>query len=217
MPNIKSERGKDDNLCQPQESAMRIHSFLQKQKLPVGIYHGGLNQMEREKAIYMFANDTFQILVTTDLGSRGLDIDNIKHIIHYHIPLQKETYTHRNGRSARIDKTGSIYVITGPEEKIPEFVKFDEEFPLDKEAECPYRKTMETLYFSGGKKEKISKKDILGFIVSKTGIDAKLVGKINVADHYSLVAVPFNQVHSILQKLAGQKIKNQKLKIAITK
>ncbi len=199
------------------ESAMRIHSFLQKQKLPVGIYHGGLNQMEREKAIYMFANDTFQILVTTDLGSRGLDIDNIKHIIHYHIPLQKETYTHRNGRSARIDKTGSIYVITGPEEKIPEFVKFDEEFPLDKEAECPYRKTMETLYFSGGKKEKISKKDILGFIVSKTGIDAKLVGKINVADHYSLVAVPFNQVHSILQKLAGQKIKNQKLKIAITK
>ena len=199
------------------ESAMRIHSFLQKHKLPVGMYHGGLNQMEREKAIYMFANDTFQILVTTDLGSRGLDIDNIKHIIHYHIPLQKETYTHRNGRSARIDKTGSIYVITGPEEKIPEFVKFDEEFPLDKEAECPYRKTMKTLYFSGGKKEKISKKDILGFIVSKTGIDAKFVGKINVADHYSLVAVPFNQVHSILQKLAGQKIKNQKLKIAITK
>ena len=108
------------------ESVERIFNYLKEKGFPAGIYHGGLEQIEREKAVALFNNGTISILVTTDLGSRGLDIADVKHIIHYHIPVSAETYTHRNGRTARVSATGSVYVITGPEEKMPEFIKFDE-------------------------------------------------------------------------------------------
>ena len=211
------EKGKVIVFVNHRDAALRILDFLKKHKMPVGIYHGGLEQMDREKAITMLNNGTFSILVTTDLGSRGLDIEGIKHIIHYHLPNKVETYTHRNGRTARIDNNGAVYVITGPEEKLPEFVKCDDVFELDPNATMSITKDTETLYFSAGKKEKISRKDILGFLISKAGIDAKMVGKIDIADHYSLVAVPSKSVKDILNKICKEKIKNQKVKIAIAR
>lgn len=199
------------------ESAQRVFDFLYGQKLPVGLYHGGMDQIEREKAVLMLNNSTFKILVTTDLGSRGLDIQNVSHIIHYHLPLSEETYTHRNGRTARINETGCIYVITGPEEKIPDFVEFDDTMYLDAERKPSVRKERETLFFSAGKKEKLSKGDILGFLSAKGGIEGKEIGRIDLADHYALAAVPAAKVHAILKSIEKEKIKNKKVRISIAK
>lgn len=195
----------------------RIFTFLKSKKYPVGIYHGGLEQIDREKAIAMFTNGTFKILITTDLGSRGLDINDIKHIIHYHLPISKEVYTHRNGRTARIDKTGSVFVITGPTERIPEFIHFDKDYLLNIGIERQFVKDTESLFFSAGRKEKISKADILGFLAVKCRLNASEVGKIFVSDHYSLVAVPAYKCNEILSIANSEKIKNKKIKLSIAR
>ena len=211
------EPGKTIIFANHRESAMRIYEYLKKLHLPVGLYHGGLDQIDREKAVQMLNNGTFSIMVTTDLGSRGLDITGVKHIVHYHLPQTQETYTHRNGRTARIDNTGSVYVITGPDEKIPDFISFDDSLALDSDAECRIRKEYETIFFSAGKKKKISKGDILGFILTKSGIEPSAVGRIDVADHYALVAVDARVAKSVLAAIAREKIKNQKVKISIAR
>ncbi len=211
------EPGKTIIFANHRESAMRIYEYLKKLHLPVGLYHGGLDQIDREKAVQMLNNGTFSIMVTTDLGSRGLDITGVKHIVHYHLPQTQETYTHRNGRTARIDNTGSVYVITGPDEKIPDFISFDDSLALDSDAGCRIRKEYETIFFSAGKKEKISKGDILGFILTKSGIEPSAVGRIDVADHYALVAVDARVAKSVLAAIAREKIKNQKVKISIAR
>lgn len=199
------------------ESAERIFDFLRNNRQPAGIYHGGLDQIEREKAISMFNNGTFMILVTTDLGSRGLDIQEVKHIIHYHLPLSEETYTHRNGRTARVDANGSIYVITGPEERLPEYIQFDEELQIKKESTGKIRSFFETLFFSAGKKEKISRGDILGFLTAKGELEGAEIGKIDIADHYALVAVPRDKAKTVLAKISKEKIKNKRVKISIAR
>lgn len=199
------------------ESVERIFNYLKEKGFPAGIYHGGLEQIEREKAVALFNNGTISILVTTDLGSRGLDIADVKHIIHYHIPVSAETYTHRNGRTARVSATGSVYVITGPEEKMPEFIKFDETITLDKVHNIEIKKEYETLFFSAGKKEKLSKGDILGFLIAKGNLNAQEIGKIDVADHYALAAIPANKASDILKMIRREKIKNKRVKISMVR
>ncbi len=199
------------------EAVERIFSFLKKEKKPVGLYHGGLDQIDREKAISLLNNGTFKILVSTDLGSRGLDIKDVSHIIHYHLPKTEDAYIHRNGRTARINSKGSIYIITSPEEKLPSFIEFDDKFPLSVNATSKFEYDTETLFFSEGKKEKISKGDILGFLIAKGNLEASDIGRIEVADHYAMVAIPSKYASSILNRISGHKIKNRKVKISLVR
>ncbi|MDE6685117.1 MAG: DEAD/DEAH box helicase, partial [Duncaniella sp.] len=101
------------------ESVERIYNALKKEDLPVGIYHGGLDQNDRENALVQLANGSTPILVSTDLGARGLDIPELSAVIHYHMPVSPESWTHRNGRTARQEAKGDIYVITTEGEDIP--------------------------------------------------------------------------------------------------
>lgn len=197
------------------ESVERIYKFLKSQKLPVGIYHGGLDQHDREISLAMFSNGTYKILVTTDLGSRGLDIAEVHNIIHYHIPPSAETYTHRNGRTARIDSSGEIYVITSVKEKLPDYMNFDDTKETNTPSANSFKGDTSTLYFSAGKKEKISKGDILGFLINQGGSEPSEIGKIDIKDHYSIVAVPVFRAEEILKRIETQKIKNQKVRISI--
>ncbi len=200
------------------EAVGRIYTYLQKHSISSGIYHGALEQIDREKAIAMFNNGSFQVLVATDLGARGLDIDNVQHIIHYHLPLSPESYTHRNGRTARVDAQGNAYVIQGPEEQLPNFVKSNEIYDLEeKKLNSSINSPMATLYFKGGKKEKISRGDIVGFIAGHGGIDAKEIGQIYLSDHYALVAVPASKAQSVLNNIQQHKIKGKKVRISLAK
>lgn len=196
------------------ESATRVYDFLRQSRLPVGVYHGGLEQIDREKAIDLLNNGTTPILVSTDLASRGLDIDQVQAVVHYHMPPSLESWTHRNGRTARMGADGTIYVITAEGENIPEYIDFDREYvPTGEKNENSIKSDVSTLHFNAGKKEKISRGDVVGFVINKGGLEPSQVGKIVVKDHCVLVAVPRTKADDVLQALTAQKIKNKRVRI----
>ena len=198
------------------ESVERIYQTLHKQRFSVGIYHGALDQQQRETAVAMLNNGSINILVSTDLASRGLDIDTVAHIVHYHLPINEQTYVHRNGRTARVDASGNAYVITVADEPLPEWIAVDEPFRLNPSGK-PAKATMATLYFQAGKKEKLSRGDIMGFIANNGGVEPSAIGRIDVRDHYALAAVPRKQAQQVLALLQQAKIKGKKVRISLLK
>lgn len=196
------------------ESVERIHQALSKWGFSVGIYLGALEQQQRETAVAMLNNGSINILVSTDLASRGLDIDTVEHIVHYHLPINEQTYIHRNGRTARVDADGNAYVITSAGEALPEWITIDEPFALHPSGK-PAKSPMATLYFQAGKKEKLSRGDIMGFIANNGGIAPADIGRIDVRDHYALAAVPRRQAQQVLSLLQQAKIKGKKVRISL--
>lgn len=196
------------------ESAVRVAEFLRKSGVDVALYHGALDQRERETAVALFNNGSCPVIVATDLAARGLDIEKVSSIIHYHQPLTPESYTHRNGRTARVDREGDIYVLVGPGEEVKEYVSFDDNFGLDPGKKSCLRSGLVTLHVSGGKREKVSRGDILGFFVKEGGIDAGSIGRIDVYDHYALVVVREASVKPLLEAVGGKKLKGVKRKVS---
>lgn len=196
------------------ESAERIHQHLRQQGIYAGLYHGAMEQHERECAVAMLNNGSIKVLVATDLAARGLDIDKVEHIIHYHLPVNEQAYIHRNGRTARVDATGNAYLITADGTPLPDYVADCKRFALKNSGQV-LEPMMATLYFQAGKKEKLSRGDILGFIANNGGIEAREVGQIDVRDHYSLAAVPREAAKAVLKRLQPQKIKGRKVRISL--
>lgn len=197
------------------ESAQRVYEALRAEGFPVGLYHGGLEQRDRENALEMFNNGTTPILVSTDLASRGLDIADVASVIHYHLPLSPEAWTHRNGRTARQGAEGAVYVLVHEEETTPDFVVTDRDYQPGRPSDDPIRSDLATLYFNVGKKEKISRGDIVGYLVQKGGLEASEIGRIALRDHSALVAVPAARVPALLRALAPHKIKNVRAKVSL--
>lgn len=197
------------------ESVERIHAALLKAGLPAGLYHGGLEQHDRENAVELLNNGTTPILVSTDLGSRGLDIAELSAVVHYHLPPSAEAWTHRNGRTARQDAEGEVYVITTDDESIPEYIEWDRDYVPQGKSERPITSSVATLYFNVGKKEKISRGDIVGFLIAKGGLEAGQIGRIALRDHSALVAVPRSEGRRLVKALAPEKIKNTRAKISL--
>lgn len=199
------------------ESAERVYNYLREKGLPAGLYHGGLEQYQRQQAVDLLNNGTTPILVSTDLGARGLDIDDVDYVIHYHTPLSPESWTHRNGRTARMGNSGTSYVILSDEENIPDYVRYDREYFPKGENPDGIRSEVATLYINAGKKEKISRGDVAGYLMKGTDLGKDEVGKIVVADHYAIAAVPRAKAGKILALLADKKIKNTRVKISLLK
>lgn len=201
------------------ESAERVYDFLTRSDVDCALYHGALEQRDREKALAKFNNGSAPVLVATDLASRGLDIADVSRVIHYHQPLTPEAYTHRNGRTARVDREGDVYLLIGPDEELKPFVKPDDTFVPQAAAsrDTGIRSALATLYISAGRKEKLSRGDIAGFLIKEGGLEAAQVGKINVYDHYALVAVPRKGVQKLVEKLSALKIKGKKRLITLAR
>lgn len=197
------------------ESVERIYDALKKQGLPVGIYHGGLDQNDRENAIVQLANGSTPILVSTDLGARGLDIPELSAVIHYHMPVSPEAWTHRNGRTARQEAKGDIYVITAEGEDIPYYITTDRDYAPTGHSADPIRSETATLYFNVGKKEKISKGDIVGFLIAKGGLTSDEIGVITLRDHSALVGIPRAKGKTLVDLLGRERIKNTRAKISL--
>ena len=196
------------------ESVERIHQFLVQSRIDAALYHGAMEQQERECTVAMLNNGSVNLLVATDLAARGLDIDTVEHIVHYHLPVSEQAYIHRNGRTARVDATGNAYVITAPDELLPDWVAIDEPFTMHP-ASSVAAPTMATLYFQAGKKEKLSRGDIMGFIANNGGIEAREIGRIDVRDHYAIAAVPRRRSKEVLKRLQAVKIKGRKVRISL--
>ena len=193
------------------ESVERTNAFLVEQGFVTSLFHGGLEQDAREGALYRFANGSANVLVCTDLASRGLDIDDVQHIVHYHLPETADAYTHRIGRTARWDKLGNGYFILSEGERIPEYVDSEvQPFALPSANGKAQMPRMATLYIGKGKKDKISKGDILGFLCKKGHLNNDDIGRIDVKERYAYVAVSRNKVKRLLADVAGEKIKGVK-------
>ncbi len=204
--------------CNFREATEKIVEFLTENEYPAVFYHGGMEQDDRERALLKFRNGSEHTLVCTDLGSRGLDIPEIKHVVHFQYPHSEEAFTHRNGRTARIQKQGNIYLMVNTGEPVPDYIELpSDEFVIIDKTIAPIESDWITLYFSGGKKNKINKVDLVGFLLQKSGIAKEEIGLISVLDFSSFVAVKRVRVSMILKRIQGEKIKGQKLKIMIAR
>ena len=190
------------------DSVERTALFLKEKGFTVSWFHGGLEQHEREAALYRFSNGSAPILVSTDLASRGLDIPDVDNIIHYHLPETEENYVHRVGRTARWDKEGKTFFVLGPGEHLREYAgKCQDEYQIPERLPSPSQPRMGTIYIGKGKKDKISKMDIVGFLCKKGGLNASEIGKIDVKDRFSYVAVSRRKIKELLRLTKGEKIK----------
>ena len=194
------------------ESVERVGNFLDGQGVTADIFHGGMEQRDRERALYRFMNSSANVLVSTDLASRGLDITAVDNIIHYHLPSSEEACTHRNGRTARWDMQGSAYFILGPEEHLPDYIPSEEvePYPLPAKVPAPASPLWVTLYIGKGKKDKISRGDIVGFLTKQGDLESSQIGRIDVLPHWSYVAVERAISRDLLSRIKGLKIKGQK-------
>lgn len=203
--------------CNHRDAVSRISEQLARYKVQHGFYHGGLDQIEREKTLIKLRNGSIRILITTDLAARGLDIPEIEAIIHYQFPATEDVMIHRNGRTARMHAGGTAYFLLGPEEHLPPFLTLQPEAEaLPKKLELPKPSPWKTLYISAGKKDKINKMDIVGMLLQKGNLKKEELGKIEVLDHSAYVAVNAHKITQTLQLIQNQKIKNKKVKVEIS-
>ena len=204
--------------CNHRESVERTSNWLKEKDILNVFYHGALEQQERDAALCKFRNGTVNVLVTTDLASRGLDIANIRYIIHYHLPGSEDIFTHRNGRTARMDASGTAILILSPEEKLPEYITTAvEKIELPAAITLPEKPQWSTLFLAAGKKDKVNKMDIVGFLSKKGQLKKEDIGLIEVKDFFSFVAVKKIKIGETLRLIKEQKIKNKKVKITVAK
>lgn len=197
--------------CNHRESVDRVYSLLKERKLFSERFHGGMEQPDRERALYKFRNGSCHVLISTDLAARGLDITEVKHVVHYHLPVNEEAFTHRNGRTARWDALGTSYVLLHAEEQLPLYIPESiNPFVLPDNPPLPSKSIWSTIYIGKGKKDKMSKMDIAGFLYKKGGLNRDDVGSIDVKEHYSFVAVRKTKVNQLLTLIRGEKIKGMK-------
>ena len=177
-----------------------------------------MEQRDREVALAKFRNGSISFLVTTDLAARGLDIPNIRYIIHYHLPATQEVFTHRNGRTARMDASGTVILILNEEEKLPDYISAPvEEISLPAASTLPEKPKWTTFFISAGKKDKVNKVDIVGFLSNRGELKKEDIGLIEVKDFSSFVAVRKVKASHVLQLVKDQKLKNKKVKIEVAK
>lgn len=200
------------------EAAERTSELLAERGIHSLVYHGGMEQVDRERALIQFRNGSTRYLVTTDLAARGLDIPEMKYVIHYHLPLQAHEFTHRNGRTARMHASGTAYVILSPDETRPVYLDPSlEEFRVPAGNALPKPPDFVTLYISGGKKNKLNKVDIVGFFSQKGGLEKGDLGRIDVQDFISFAAVKQDKVKGLLAKISQEKMKGKKYKIEVAR
>ncbi len=200
------------------EAADRISNHLKGQGVAHDVFHGGMKQEERERALLKFRNGSHHLLITTDLASRGLDIPEIEYVLHYHLPSKEDAYIHRNGRTARMHADGTVYLVMAEDEKVPGYITDEVEFEtIGEDLPLPSAPEWQTLYVSSGKKDKINKIDIVGLFLKKGNLQKDDLGLINVLDRVSFVAVRRSKVPQVIKLLKNEKIKGKKLKMDVSK
>lgn len=199
--------------CNQRESVERVGSYLTEMGIENESFHGGMEQLDRERKLSRFKNGTSLVFVSTDLAARGLDIPEVKQVIQYHLPVNEEAYIHRNGRTARMHATGSAFLILNEADTLPGYIPEDTEvFGLPKtDMPAPVSPWL-TLSINRGKRDKLSKKDIVGFLFQKGGLEKDELGMVKVRESYSFAAVKREKYREVLENIREEKIKNMKAK-----
>jgi superfamily II DNA/RNA helicase len=204
--------------CNHIEAVQRLSALLKKHNFEHGVFHGDLEQIDREKNLIRFRGGATTVLIATDLAARGLDIPEIRHIVHYQLPHQHDAFLHRNGRTARMHASGQAYLILANDEKLQPYMDPDmEEMTVHPQLKLPAPPDYVCLYISAGKKEKINKGDIAGLLTKKGGLQADEIGLITTLDHASYVSVKRNTLGKLMAGIKDEKLKKQKVKIEVAK
>jgi len=200
--------------CNFRDSIQRVSDYLSANNIGHGCFHGGMEQQDRERSLIKFRNGTHNIIVATDLAARGLDIPELNFIIHYQLPLKEEEFTHRNGRTARMNASGNAYVIKWVKEDLPDFIELNELKNLTTR-ETPTNTLWETLFVSGGRKDKISKGDIAGLFLKQGKLEKDELGTIELKQDCCFVSVPASKANELISKLNNTKLKKKKVRIRL--
>jgi superfamily II DNA/RNA helicase len=204
--------------CNHRDAAERISDTLNEKGIYSTYYHGGMDQDERERALIQFRNGSVSYLVTTDLAARGLDIPEMKHVIHYHLPSKEDEFTHRNGRTARMLASGTAYIVAHESEKKMDYLDYKMAvLNVENTTTLPKAPEFQTIYVSGGKKNKLNKIDIVGFFSQKGKLEKGDLGLIEVKDFISFAAVKSKKVKEFLGNIRDEKMKGKKFKIEVAR
>ncbi|MBY0485734.1 MAG: DEAD/DEAH box helicase [Flavobacteriaceae bacterium] len=204
--------------CNHRDAAERISDTLNEKGIYSTYYHGGMDQDERERALIQFRNGSVSYLVTTDLAARGLDIPEMKHVIHYHLPSKEDEFTHRNGRTARMLASGTAYIVAHESEKKSDYLDYGMAvLNVENATTLPKPPEFQTIYVSGGKKNKLNKIDIVGFFSQKGKLEKGDLGLIEVKDFISFAAVKSKKVKVFLSNIRDEKMKGKKFKIEVAR
>jgi superfamily II DNA/RNA helicase len=204
--------------CNHRDAAERISDTLNEKGIYSTYYHGGMDQDERERALIQFRNGSVSYLITTDLAARGLDIPEMKHVIHYHLPSKEDEFTHRNGRTARMLASGTAYIVAHESEKKMDYLDYKMTvLNVENTTILPKAPEFQTIYVSGGKKNKLNKIDIVGFFSQKGKLEKGDLGLIEVKDFISFAAVKSKKVKDFLSNIRDEKMKGKKFKIEVAR
>ncbi|MEO7530175.1 MAG: DEAD/DEAH box helicase [Sediminibacterium sp.] len=204
--------------CNHRDAVERTTTLLKEKGIECAAFHGGMEQMQREQTLIQFRNGSVRFLVATDLAARGLDIPEMKHVIHYHLPSTEAEFTHRNGRTARMETTGTAYLLIHSDEQLPYYItKKPEVLEIPASLKLPKLAEWVTIYINGGKKDKLNKVDIVGFLSQKGSLEKDEIGLIIVKDRNAFVAVKKNKVKTLLPLVQNEKIKGTKYKIVVAR
>jgi len=200
--------------CNFKDTIQYVSSFLEQNTIAHGCFYGGMEQISRERALIKFRNGTHQIILATDLAARGLDIPELNFIIHYQLPLKAEEFTHRKGRTARMNAKGTAYVLQWENENLPEFIGSPDNIDLNSKPNT-IESLWSTLFISGGRKDKISKGDIAGLLFKKAHLERNEVGVIELKQDCAFVAVPKQKAITVVNKVNNMRIKKRKVRVTI--
>lgn len=200
--------------CNLRDSIEEVSSFLLRNNISHACFYGVMEQKEREHALIKFRNGSAQLLIATDLAARGIDIPEMKFIIHLELPRHEHEFTHRNGRTARVNSKGTAYILKPEHEPLPGYIKDVSSIDISKKAstKAPY---WETLFISGGRKEKISKGDIAGLFFKQGGLNKDQLGNIELKSDCAYVAVPLSLAEELVDKLNNSRLKKKKVRITV--
>jgi len=198
--------------CNFKESIKRISDYLTERNIEHGIFQGGMEQQDRERALIKFRNGTHRLLLATDLAARGIDIPELDFILHYHLPSHKHEFIHRNGRTARMKNQGAAYLLKWIDEQLPEFIL---EHPIEDiiEAHPPQHTGWQTVFISGGRRDKISKGDIAGLFIKQGGVDKNDLGVIELKEECAFVGVNSSHIEKVVEKVNNTRLKKKKVRI----
>ena len=189
-----------------------VSDFLRRKQVEHTWFYGGMEQVDRERSLIQFRNSSQRILLATDLAARGIDIPELDYIIHYEMPSREAEFIHRNGRTARMNADGVALCIKGQGDPVPEYAKDIKTKKIQAGLGIPKNK-WRTLFISGGRKDKISKGDIVGLFMKKGNIKSNELGMIELKTDCAFVAVSSAKANEVCQKLSNQRLKKKKVRI----
>ena len=205
--------------CNYKDALNRVSDFLDRKNINHECFHGSMEQVDRELALIKFRNGTSQLLLATDLAARGLDIPEIKFILHYHLPPHEKEFTHRNGRTARMNKEGVAYILQWQDEELPGFIKenWPEELSIDEFQRTKPVTSVKwsTLHITGGRKDKISKGDIAGLFFKIGQVEKSQLGVIEIQQNSSFVGVHTDIAKALIEKINVTRLKKKKVRVSL--